>query len=201
MKELVLIGYSGHSFVAYDIALAMGLSPTCYCDIEKKDYNPMKLRYLGSERDIDIGTKLLNHIYFVSIGDNYRRQEVSAVFNDILGDQICLQHPSAVISATAKIGLGVMISINASVNAFAEVGDGVICNTASVLEHGCKVGSFAHIGPGAVLCGDVNIGSMSLVGANAVIKPGITVGTNVIIGSGAVVGRNIPDNTKITGIS
>ncbi len=198
---MILIGYSGHAFVAYGIFHASGLPITGYCDVAEKEYNPFNLQYVGTEISATGLNAIKEHGFFIAIGDNLIRENIYvALQKNNLAPQNAI-HPSAVIDATAVIAPnGVMIAANVTINPLALIATGAICNTGCIIEHECHVGAFAHIGPGAVLCGNVKIGKGSFVGANAVIKQGITVGTNAIIGAGAVVVKNVPDNVTVVGV-
>ena len=197
--RLVLIGYSGHAFVVYDIAKAMGLSTEAYCDYEEKSSNPHQLTYLGNENEPGTFELLKGCKYFVSIGDNAARKKITLNLLDKIGEPINVIYPGATVSDNVGLDNGIMVSFQVSINAFSEIGKGVICNTGCIIEHECKIGDFAHIAPGAVLCGNVEIGEGTLVGANAVVKPGIHIGKNVTIGSGTVVVKDVPDNRVVVG--
>lgn len=198
-KEVVLIGYSGHSFVAIDILLSMNRKPTAYIDLEEKKYNPYQLSYWGNEENIEsIQDRFAKHDYFISIGNNQHRQRMYNFFKKV-GDPINGIHTNAFVSEKAKLEKGIMISSHVSVNAFAKIGTGVILNTGCIVEHECEIGIFSHIAPGAVLCGNVKVGEGTLIGANAVVKPGIKIGSNVIVGAGAVIVKDIPDGSKVIG--
>ncbi|GAB2829403.1 acetyltransferase [Ferruginibacter profundus] len=198
---MILIGYSGHAFVAYGIFTAAGKKITGYCDNEEKQYNPFALPYWGKENSDVAMAAFATAGFFIAIGDNTIREKVYralAANNLYPGNAV---HPSAVIDASATIAAtGVMIAANAVINPLAKIGVGAICNTGSIIEHECVVGDFAHIGPGAVLCGNVKLGHNSFVGANAVVKQGISIGNNVMIGAGAVVLKNVPDNVTVVGV-
>jgi len=198
---VIVIGYSGHAFVACGILKAAGLPITGYCDKEEKNYNPFGLQYYGSELSDEALAAMKEHGGFIAIGINSLRNgiydELSLVnirfFNAI--------HPSAVVDDSAIIAPGaVMIAANVTINPLAKIGTGVICNTACIIEHECVVDDFAHIGPGAVLCGNVKVGRQSFIGANAVIRQGITIGDNATIGAGSVVVKNVPDNVTVVGV-
>lgn len=198
---MILIGYSGHGYVAYSIAKAMGKEFTGYCDMDKKEYNPFNLKYLGSEQTNGALEDLKKKDFFIAIGYNEIRSTVYQSLAEKNIFPINLIHPSAVVCPSASIGdYGIMIAPNVSINPLAKIGRGVICNTSSVIEHECIVEEFAHIGPGAILCGNVTIGRTTFVGAGSVIRQGITIGRNVTIGAGAVVVKNVPDGTTVMGI-
>ena len=50
-KEIALIGYSGHAFVAADIFASANKQVSAYCDFSEKGFNPYNLKYLGREQD------------------------------------------------------------------------------------------------------------------------------------------------------
>lgn len=197
---MILIGYSGHSYVINGILHALGIKTTGYCDNEEKTFNPLSLKYFGKETS-ESGIKALTQDdFFIATGNNTIRRNI---FNNLaLRNLLPVNaiHPSATIDHTVEIAMhGVMVAPNATINAFAKIGTGVICNTFSVIEHECVIGDFAHVGPGAVLCGNVKVGENSFVGAKSVVREGITIGKNSIIGAGSVVVKDVPDNVKVVG--
>jgi len=198
---MIIIGYSGHAFVACGILTAAGHPITGYCDKEEKVYNPFGLQYYGSEFSNEALAAMKENGGFIAIGINSLRNNI---YDELSVKQIRFLnaiHPSAVIDPSATISpSAVMIAANVTINPLAKIGTGVICNTACIIEHECVVGDFAHIGPGAVLCGNVKVGKQSFIGANAVIRQGITIGANATIGAGSVVVKNVPDNVTVVGV-
>jgi sugar O-acyltransferase (sialic acid O-acetyltransferase NeuD family) len=196
-KPVAIVGYSGHAYVIIDIFLNAGRLVTAYCDSEEKTSNPYHLTYLGKEADVL--DKLKKFDFFACVGHNGIREKIHTQLSRVLGDPINAIHPSAVISASVKMGEGVMIAANATLNPMVELGKGVICNTSTSIDHECVIGDFCHIAPGAVLCGNVRIGKSTFIGANSVIRQGIIIGNNVTIGAGTVVVKDVPDNTTVVG--
>lgn len=198
-KKVILIGYSGHSFVVAETALENGLKIIGYSDKEKSNSDPYNLSYLGFEKNDDfIGWQ--NEVSFIfGIGDNRLRQNISILIESKGKTVETIIHKTANISKNALIGSGSFISKNVVVNALAVVGKNVILNTGCIIEHECVLGNAVHIAPGAVLAGNVSIGERTFVGANAVIKQGIVVGKDVVIGAGTVIIANIPDGKKVVG--
>jgi sugar O-acyltransferase (sialic acid O-acetyltransferase NeuD family) len=197
-KPVAIVGYSGHAYVIVDIFLNAGRLVTSYCDSEEKTLNPYNLSYLGKESEVI--DKLMKFDYFACVGHNGIREKIHTNLFKALGyEPINAIHPSAVVSASAKMGKGVMLAANTTLNPLVELGNGVVCNTSCSIDHECIIGDFSFIAPGAVLCGNVKVGKNSFVGANAVVRQGITIGNNVIIGAGTVVVKDIPDNTTVIG--
>ena len=196
-KPVAIVGYSGHAFVIIDILLNAGRLVTAYCDQEEKDFNPYHLTYLGKESEVV--DKLKRFDFFACVGHNGIREKIHTNLSQYLGNPINAIHPSAVISASVKIGDGVMIAANATLNPLVQLGKGVICNTSTSIDHECVIGDFCHIAPGAVLCGNVEIGHGTFVGANSVIRQGIKIGHHVTIGAGTVVVKDVPDGATVIG--
>jgi len=81
-------------------------------------------------------------------------------------------HPSAVISPSATLGVGVRVEARAVVGEGAQIKDGTRISAASVIGAGVTIGSHCEIYP------------------NVTIYPGTTVGDRVLIHAGAVLGSD-----------
>ncbi len=197
---MILIGYSGHGYVAAGILKAMGKPAVFYCDNEEKKINPFGLTFLGNEGSELAQDKLKNEKFFISIGENSIRKRIFDQLALASFLPINIIHPSAIIDQTSAIAKnGIMIAAGVCINPLVKVGNGVICNTGCIIEHECIIGDFCHVAPGAVLCGNVTLGNNSFIGAGSVIKQGISIGKNVIIGAGSVVIKNVADNETVAG--
>jgi len=197
---MILIGYSGHSYVVYTILNATGKTVTSYCDATVKEKNPFALEYLGTENDENALSLLKENPFFISIGDNKIRRKIQETLALKNLYPINAIHPSVIIDSSVTTAVtGVMIAAGVIINALAKIHEGAICNTGCIIEHECVVEKFVHIGPGAILCGNVSVGENSFVGAGSVIRQGIKIGKNVIIGAGSVVVKDVADNMKIMG--
>lgn len=194
VPKVVIIGYSGHGYVAADILRCSGRQVVYYCDSKEKNTNPFNLGYCGSEGDFLESEKYKTELpeFFVSVGDNNTRSKISRLLSERDAVITNAVHPSAIIAGTASIGKGVFIAGGVIINPLCQIGNGAICNTNSAIDHECIVNEFAHIGPGAVLSGNVLVGARAFVGANAVVRQGIEIGENAVIGAGAVVVKNVP---------
>lgn len=198
---MIIIGYSGHSYVVCGIFNSINQKVTAYYDSDEKKYNPFNLQYLGNENTAEAQEALTKNNFFIAIGDNNIREKIYNHFSQKNKLPTNAIHAKTVIDSTATIAAnGVMIAANATINPLVQIGIGVICNTNCSIDHECVIGDFAHIAPGAVLCGNVTVGTKTFIGANAVIKQGITIGNNCMIGAGAVVVKNVPDNTTVVGV-
>ena len=199
MKNIALIGYSGHAYVAFEIFFSQGQIVSAYTERIEKSENPYALKWLGNEADDAVIELLKIYSYFVSIGDNTLRKRISEKLIPVLGLPENALHKTAIISRSMNSGTGNMFAPRVVINPLVKIGNGVICNTACVIEHECIINDYVHIAPGAILCGNVTVGEGSFIGAGAVVKQGVTIGQNVIVGAGTVVIKDIVDNTKVIG--
>lgn len=135
----------------------------------------------------------------VAIADNTRR---AAIVQNLAGEGhsfFVAVHPSAVISASARIGEGCMLSALAVVNPDAVIGTHTIINTGAVIEHNNIIGSFCHIAPGVNLGGRVKVGDFTDIFTNATVLPDVTIGSHCVVGAGAVVLRDVSDYVTVVG--
>lgn len=198
--ELVLIGYSGHAFVLYDIFVKSGYEIIGYCENEHKIFNPFNLVYYGSETSENGLSKLRRNNYFIAIGNNNIRKKIQLALNaNDIQPSVNAIDETAIIGTNVQIGNGVMIAQNVVINAQATIADGVICNTSSVIEHEVEVKAYSFIAPNATLLGGVKIGENCFIGANAVVLQNVSIGDNCIIGAGSVILKDIPPNSKVVG--
>lgn len=194
-KDLIIIGYSGHSYEIINTILSKEIKITGYCEIEEKIKNPFKIKFLGNEKNLEFNRYISHNNFFVCIGDNHKRNVLSDFVINNGGSFSNIIHPTAFISSNFKLGLGNYIGKNCSINSVCEIGNNVIINTSSIIEHECNIENNVSIGPGSVICGNVKIKSNAFIGANSTIIQGITIGENVIIGAGSVVLNDVPNNT------
>ena len=199
-KKIVLIGYSGHAYVVYNILRSNGNKVLGYCETEEVEFNPFNISFLGCEKS-EHGIQILKeHDYFIAIGNNQVRNKIYRnIAENKVQKPINAIHPSAIISVDASLSSGIMISANCSINPLATLGLGVICNTGCIIEHECIIHDFAHIAPGATLTGNVTVGERSFIGANAVVKQGVIIGSDAVVGAGAVVIKDVLDGQTVAG--
>ena len=191
--KLIIIGYSGHSYVCIDIALMNDIVLDGYCDLKPNTDNPYNLLFMGSEQYLKTESKI-----FICVADNKIRKRIfSRVIN--LDSDINLVHPDSIISHTVEMGYQTLICGGSIINAQVKIGNCCIINSGCIIEHQCEISDFSHIAPSAVLCGNVVIGEGSFIGANSVIKQGVKIGRNVTVGAGSVVLKDIPDNSVYVG--
>jgi sugar O-acyltransferase (sialic acid O-acetyltransferase NeuD family) len=201
MKEVILIGYSGHAYVVAEVLELNHATVTGYLENEEKVNNPFNYRYLGSEKNEMLLQGLFHNksLFVVALGDNVIRERIYNTLIKKRYNSMNAIHPKAIVSNRNDLQDGIFIGAGAILNPFCKIKNGVIINSGAIVEHECIVGDFTHIAPGATLAGNVQIGKRSFIGANAIVKQGIIIGDDVVVGAGAVVLHNVADSTIVVG--
>lgn len=195
MKEVVIIGGSGHAKVIADIIVKSGDRIVGFLDDNVHlPHIIMGNKYLGVISDY---VKYTDCFFIVGIGNAFERKRIVDTINVKWYTAI---HPSAQIANDTIIGEGCAIMANAVINPSTKIGDHCIINTGAVIEHDNNLGDYVHVSPNATLCGNVTVGRLSHVGAGATIINNISIPPETIIGAGAVIVKNIDVKGTYVGI-
>ncbi|MDP8242938.1 MAG: acetyltransferase [Candidatus Hinthialibacter antarcticus] len=201
-KGILIYGAGGHGKVLIELLQSIGIEVAAIIDDR---VTGSAERLLGvaviSPRDAIenyIQPESMNGL--VAIGDNVIRLEKAAWFESRGVEMVVVIHPSAVVSASAKIGRGTQVIAGAVINAEAQLGANCIVNTNSVVEHDCVIGDGVHIAPGALVGGGASIGDRSQISIGASVLPGIKIGSDVMVGAGAVVTKPVADGVTVVGV-
>ncbi|MBE5733680.1 MAG: acetyltransferase [Clostridiales bacterium] len=197
MRNLIIIGASGHGQVVFEIACKIGLYDKILFlddDLEKSNESLV----VGTLSDIE--KYLSTFEFFVAIGNNCVRKKIIEKLIYLGANMPTLIHPSAVVARNVEMGRGCVVMPGVVINPFVKIGDGVIVNTSSSIDHGCTVGNFCHIAVGSHVAGDVSIGNNSWIGAGATIINNLSICDNCLIGAGAVVVDDITNEGTYIGV-
>lgn len=137
--------------------------------------------------------------FVCAIGENRTRRDIFRKLIAAGHKPVTVRHASAIVSPSARLGEGSILTARTVVNTEARVGDGCLLNTGCVVEHHCDIGDFAHLAPGVLLGGGVKVGAAAMLGLGAVVLPGLSIGSEAVVGAGAVVTRNVPPGAVVAG--
>lgn len=140
-----------------------------------------------------------NDVFFCAIGNVKDRKKTVEIIQSKGGEFINLIHPKAVISPSAKIGIGVAIKAYSSLASDTYVGDFTYLQSSVILGHDVKIGKFCHLNSFSFLAGWVTVDDQVVINAGAKILQFKKIGHNATIGMGSVVIRNVKVGTTVFG--
>jgi sugar O-acyltransferase (sialic acid O-acetyltransferase NeuD family) len=200
MKTLAILGASGHGKVVADAALCSGWRDVVFFDDTWPELKEIGLWSVVGNTESLLTTASLYDEVIVAIGSNRTRLERINQLRRAGIPLATIVHPSAVLSAHAKIEAGSVVFAGAIINIDCSIGAGCIINTGATLDHDCKLGEAVHVSPGANLAGGVHVGNLSWIGIGSSVRQNIVIGSEAIIGAGAVVVHDIHDNCTAVGV-
>jgi len=202
-RPAIIIGAGGHGRVVLDILRQVGgVDPVGFidADVSRAGATVDGLPIMGA---INLLPKLVKQEVksaIVAIGDNRARVSYARMVIEQGMELVNAVHPSALVSATAKIGRNVVVAVGAIIGTDAHIGDSCIVNTGAVIDHECRIGEGVHICPGALLAGRVEVQMGAFVGLGAKVLPCLKVGANAVVGAGALVREDVPENATVVGV-
>jgi acetyltransferase EpsM len=141
--------------------------------------------------------------YITAVGDNRTRQAMVRRIEQLGAPNLLpwtVQHPSAVVGKTVRIGAGTCIAPNTVITSQVEIGEHCILNTRCSISHDSVLGPYVNVNPGATICGAVTVGEGAFIGAGATIINNVRIGAWSVIGAGAVVIGNVPPHVTAVGV-
>src|SRR5690625_2238312 len=194
-KRLVMIGAGGHAKVCYDIAQKLNK----WNEIIILDDNPENDYFKISGSISELENYIDDSDFFVAIGDNKTRKEMTSKLINKNGTITTLIHPQAIIASNVEIGEGTVVMAGVVINSATKIGDGCIINTSSSIDHDNMIGNFVHISSGVHLAGSVTIKKGTWIGIGSHIINNISIGSNSIIGAGSLVLKTLEGNKMYFG--
>ena len=197
LGKIVLISAGGHGRVVADIAELNGYSEIVFVD---NHFPTLKKNLVW-----DVVVKFLKEVEgtysaFVAVGHCLARLDLIQQLRDMKLVVPTLIHPSASVSAHARISFGSVIMPQTVINAGALIGVGAIINSGATVDHDCQIGNGVHISPGAHLAGGVEVGDGSWIGIGSSIRENIKIGKGVMVGAWRVVVKTVADSQTVFGI-
>lgn len=130
----------------------------------------------------------------VAIGEPAIRDKIFGVLKEKEVQFATIIEPSAIVSGTASLGNGVIVTSFCSIASSAVIGDNVVLNAKAIVGHDVVIGRSTVLSSMVNVGGACRVGSCSYVGMAAQVKQGITIGDRTIIGMGSVVHDSVGDD-------
>ncbi|MCF8427111.1 MAG: NeuD/PglB/VioB family sugar acetyltransferase [Bacteroidia bacterium] len=201
--NLVIIGASGLAREVFDLA------NICYKDvpgfrikgflsdgpsnIEEMGYPPVLNTVDGYE--ISPGD-----LFFCAIGKVSDRKKTTEIILTKGGRFINLIHPTAIISPSAKIGVGVAIKAFSSLASDVTIGNFVYLQSSVIIGHDVKIGDYCQVNSFAFFAGHVQIEELCTINAGAKLIQNVKVGRAAVVGIGSVVLSRVKSETTVFGV-
>lgn len=202
--RIILLGAGGHARVVAEAACLSGLTIAGYVAPEAASGDDVGMLgpYLGDDGALPAllqgAACIALAIGFVnSVGALRRGRMLGGVPAEKLATIV---HPRAIISPSARLGVGSFVAAGAILGVRCRTESGVILNTGAVVDHDCRLGANCHVATGARVTGGVVIGRNVLIGAGATIRQGVSIADGAVIGVGAVVVRDVAAGVTVVGV-
>ncbi len=196
MKELIIIGASGHGRVVADIAREAGYTSIQFLDDDSTLTVCGEYSVVGNCDRMTV----FDCDFIVAIGNAAIRRMMQERLERNGKVLATLIHPSAVVAKDVRLGTGTVVMAGVVINPGVVIGKGCIINTCSSVDHDCLVGDYVHISVGAHLAGTVHIGMETWIGAGATVSNNISIIEKCVVGAGAVVVRDIKEQGTYIGV-
>lgn len=199
MKDLIIIGASGHGKVVADIALRL----VQYQYIRFLDDDGAIKECMGFPVVGTIGQAeryISGSDIFVAVGNARARQKITERLTGLGAEVPILVHPAASVGFGVEMGCGTVVMAGTVINTGSRIGSGCIINTCSSIDHDCRIGDYVHVSVGAHLAGGVTVGAEAWIGAGATISNNVSIVRECVIGAGAVVISDIKEEGTYIGV-
>jgi len=203
MKQIIIIGAGGHAAELNDYinhhntarpADRMILVGLIDDNPENHSHYGFSAPYLGTVDDHEVREDVY---YLMGIANLSYRKPIIEKFLTRGAKFTGLIHPTAIISPSATIGEGTVISHNASVGAKASIGKFNMLNSRCTIGHDSVLGDYNFISPQVAISGNTKLGEANLLGTNSCTIPGMTIGDNNKIAAGMVIYKPVADNETV----
>lgn len=207
MKKIILVGAGGHAAELRDyirhhnrVKPEDRIAVLGFIDDDPSGHSHYAFEepYLGTIKEHQV-VHPNEAVYLMAIANLAYRQPIIEYFLSKGGAFTGFIHPTALISPSAQIGEGTVISHNASVGPKVVIGRFNMLNSRCTIGHDSVIGDFNFISPQVAISGYTQIGNGNLLGTNSCTIPGIHIGNNNKVGAGTNVISNVGDNFTVVG--
>lgn len=109
-------------------------------------------------------------------------------------------HPTAVITPTARMGIGCILCPFSLLDENVELGNFVIVNCYSCIGHDSVIASCVTLSAHVDVTGHCTVESEVFFGSGARVLPGRRIGARAVVGAGAVAARPVPSGRTLYAI-
>jgi len=169
-KKIIIIGAGGFAAVVAETAILAGHEIIGFADdnkaIKTKIFNEYQV--ISTIEDLIKGKNFGFDHFIIAIGHNETRKQF---FLQLIKkhSSTSIIHPNAIISASAKIGIGNIILAGTVINANSIIGKNNIINSLVLIDHDSQINNHCHIAQGTIIGSNVVINDKTLTGIGKAI--------------------------------
>lgn len=203
MKNIIIIGCGAHASEIVDYidyinkqSITKIFNIVGLIDNETNHYNHYAYKYdfLGSISDHVVIPEVN---YVMGIGNLLIRTKVLHEFKAKKARFIGIIHPTALISDSAEIGEGTIISHNVSVGPKAKIGAFNVINSRCTIGHDTIIGGNNFLSPQVVLGGYSKVGENNFLGTNSCVLPEVEIENNNKIMAGMTITSKVNNDETV----
>ncbi len=203
MQKIIIIGSGGHS-AEIDDYIFLGKQQDAnypwqiegYIDDNPASYEMYRFSapFLGSIKEHEVRKDVS---YLMGIANlKYRRPIIERFLAEGASFATYI-HPSATLSPSSKVGVGVVIAPYVNLGPNVSVGDFTLINSRCSLGHDTQLGRFNFISPNVCFSGFSKVGDENLFGINSATIPGIKIGDGNKIMAGMVLDKPVGNSEVV----
>ncbi len=201
--NLVIIGASGFAREAFDLANTCFQNDPSFkikgflsdgpSNIEEMGYPPVLAKVAEYEIQPD-------DVFFCAIGKMKDRKKTTDIIRAKGGTFINLIHPTAVISPSVKLGIGVGIKAFCVLASDVTIGDFSFLQSSVIMGHDVVIGNYCQINSFCFFAGYVKVGDLCAINAGAKLIQNVVVEDESVVGVGSVVLMKVRKGTTVFGV-
>lgn len=203
MKNLVIIGAGGFAREIFDLA------NVCYAgdeDFTIKGFlsdGPSNVASMGYP---DVLSKVADYViqpgdvFFCAIGKLADRKKTVQIILDKGGEFINLIHPTAILSPSVKVGIGVGIKAFCVLASDVTVENFTFLQSSVIMGHDVHIGNFCQVNSFAFFAGFVRVHDLVSVNAGAKLIQNVVVEEESVVGMGSIVLKKVKKGTTVFGM-
>jgi len=194
---LLILGFGGHARSIADVALSSGIEQLLFIDTNAKDEE----KFMGFPVQRTFDVPLADGWMCLPASGNNKQRKLQIELIELRGWPLAtLLSPTATIGIGSMISLGCFVAHHTHIGPMSKIGKGSIINTGAIIEHDCSIGDYSHISVGASITGCSVIGDFCSVFAGSTVADSLQICNDVVIGGGAMVIRDIREPGVYVGV-
>jgi sugar O-acyltransferase (sialic acid O-acetyltransferase NeuD family) len=134
---------------------------------------------------------VLDHAWFVAIGDNYARHDLYRKLDSQGATFVNAIHPTAQIARGVTTGRGLFIAAGTVACTGSAIGDWALVGSHAFFGTDSRVGEATFIGHGVILSAGASVGARSFLGSGTILSNDASVGADCVVGAGSLVMKEV----------